>query len=269
MSYGDSPTPLAIAHRGGAGLGPENTLATFGIASALGFQYLETDVRLTRDGHLVCFHDSTLDRATDGRGRVQQHRLADLAALWVDGKERIPTLADALDAFPLANFTVDLKDEEAIEPLARLLRHRDYAERVCVAGAWDGWLARLRRITPGLQTALGWRSLAALICCARTGARPSRRIATAPYAHVPVRLGALPIFVERFASHAHAIGVRVIVWTVDDPLVMHHLLDMSVDGIITDRPDVLREVMIAKGTWLPMDRFENPAMPRADPGPLG
>ena len=96
MSYGDSATPLAIAHRGGAGLGPENTLATFGIASALGFQYLETDVRLTRDGHVVCFHDSTLDRATDGRGRVRHHRLADLKALRVGGQEPIPTLAPDL-----------------------------------------------------------------------------------------------------------------------------------------------------------------------------
>jgi len=268
MRYGDSVAPLAIAHRGGAGLGPENTLATFGIASALGFQYLETDVRLTRDGHVVCFHDSTLDRATDGRGRVRHHRLADLKALRVGGQEQIPMLADALDAFPFANFTVDLKDEEAIEPLARLLRHHDYAERVCVAGAWDGWLARLRRITPGLQTALGWRSLTALICCSRTGARPSRGIATAPFAHVPVRLGSVPIFVERFVRHAHAIGVRVIVWTVDDPRAMHHLLDASVDGIITDRPDVLREVMVARGTWMPMGRVQNPGTPSADPAPL-
>lgn len=252
MTYGAQDAPLAIAHRGGAGLAPENTLAAFEMASALGFRYLETDVRLTRDGHLVCFHDATLDRAADARGRVVHHRLAELRAMRVGG-EPIPTLADALDEFPDAKFTVDLKEEAAIEPLARLLGHKPYAERVCVAGAWDGWLARLRHMAPDVKTALGWRSLTALIWCSRTGTRPSPRIATAPFAHVPITLGSVPIFVERFARHAHSIGVRVIVWTVDDPVRMHRLLDMGVDGIITDRPDVLREVLIAREAWAPME----------------
>lgn len=250
MTYGDQTRPLAIAHRGGAGLAPENTLAAFGMSAALGFRYLETDVRLTRDGELVCFHDSTLDRVTEAHGRVQDRPLADLRHTLVEGREPIPTLAEALDALPDCNFTVDMKDEAAIAPLASLLRNRSYAERVCVAGAWDGWLARLSRVTPGVQTALGWRSLTALICSSHAGTRPSRRFATAPFAHVPVRLGSVPIFVERLARHAHRIGVRVNVWTVDDPHLMHELLDMGVDGVITDRPDVLREVLIARGEWV-------------------
>ena len=143
MTYGVPIEPMAIAHRGGAALAPENTFAAFRLATALGVRYLETDVRTTADGELVCFHDATLDRVTDGRGRVQHHQLRTMRALRVGGTERIPTLADALDAFPNADFTVDLKDAAAIEPLARLLRHRPFASRVCVAGAWDGWLARL------------------------------------------------------------------------------------------------------------------------------
>jgi glycerophosphoryl diester phosphodiesterase len=249
MGYGSQGGPLAIAHRGGAGLAPENTLAAFAMSAALGLRYLETDVRLTRDGALVCFHDSTLDRVTEACGRVDQWRLADLRHTLVEGREPIPTLAEAFDAFPDCNFTVDLKDEAAIAPLASLLRNRADAERVCVAGAWDSWLARLKRITPGVHTALGWRSLTALICASRAGTRPSRRFATGPFAHVPVRLGSVPIFVERLADHAHRIGVRVNVWTVDDPHLMHELLDMGVDGIITDRPDVLREVLIARNGW--------------------
>jgi glycerophosphoryl diester phosphodiesterase len=252
MGYGAQTAPLAIAHRGGAGLGPEDTLAAFGMTAALGVRYLETDVRLTRDGELVCFHDATLDRVTEALGRVSHRRLAELRTVLVHGREPIPTLAEALDAFPECNFTVDMKDESAIAPLAALLRHRPYAERVCVAGAWDSWLARLKRITPGVHTALGWRSLTALICSSRAGTRPSRRFATAPFAHVPVRLGSVPIVVERLASHAHRIGVRVNVWTVDDPHLMHELLDMGVDGIITDHPDVLREVLIARGEWMTM-----------------
>lgn len=252
MTYGEPLEPLAIAHRGGAALAPENTLTAFETARRLGFRYMETDVRLTGDGHLVCFHDATLDRATDARGRVGQRRLVDLRTARVAGVEPIPTLAEALDAFPHSNFTVDLKEAAAIEPLGRLLGHQPFARRVCVAGAWDGWLARLRRTTPGIQTALGWRSLTRLISCSRVGTRPSPRIATAPFAHVPIRLGSVPIFAERLVRHAHGIGVRVIVWTVDDPTWMDRLFDMGVDGIITDRPDLLREVLIARGTWSPM-----------------
>lgn len=252
MTYGQPAEPLAIAHRGGAALAPENTLAAFEMASSLGFRYLETDVRITRDDHLVCFHDATLDRATDARGRIRRLRLDDLRTVRVAGEAPIPTLAEALDAFPQANFTVDLKDEAAIEPLARLLEHEPYARRICIAGAWDGWLARLRRTTPDVQTALGWRSLSALIWYSRVGTRPPRRIATAPFAHVPIRLGSVPIFVERLVRQADGLGIRVIVWTVDDPAWMHRLFDMGVDGIITDRPDVLREVLIVRGTWSPM-----------------
>jgi glycerophosphoryl diester phosphodiesterase len=257
VTYGVPIEPMAIAHRGGAALAPENTLAAFGLATSLGLRYLETDVRVTRDGALVCFHDPTLDRVTDGRGRVRRHSLATLRTLRVAGTELIPTLAEALDAFPDSNFTVDLKEEDAIEPLARLLRHRNVASRVCVAGAWDGSLARLRGLVPHVRTALGWRSLTALVWYSRTAAALPDRIATAPFAHVPVRLGALPIVAERLVAGAHGIGVRVVVWTVDDPDQMHRLLDTGVDGIITDRPDVLREVMIARGSWSPMDRHRH------------
>ena len=166
--------------------------------------------------------------------------------------EPIPTLAEALEAFPDSNFTIDLKDEAAIEPLARLLRHRPFATRVCVAGAWDGWLARLRRSVPEVRTALGWRSLAALVWYSRTRTALPRRVATAPFAHLPIRLGSRPIAFQRLVRDAHGIAVRVIVWTVDDPLVMHQLLDIGVDGIITDRPDLLRDVLISRGAWSPM-----------------
>lgn len=259
VTYGVPIEPMAIAHRGGAALAAENTLVAFGTATSLGLRYLETDVRLTSDRELVCFHDATLERVTDGHGRVQHHTLRQLQALRVDGHESIPTLADALDAFPRSNFTVDLKDEAAIEPLARLLGHRPFAERVCVAGAWDGWLAHLRRLAPDVHTALGWRSLTTLVCCSRTRARTPRRVATAPFAHVPLRLGSVPIFVERLVTHAHDIGIRVVVWTVDEPRTMHQLLDHGVDGIITDRPDLLREVLIARGTWSPIvDHLDAP-----------
>lgn len=251
MAYATHVGPIAIAHRGGAALAPENTLVAFGRAWALGLRYLETDIRLTRDGQLVCFHDATLDRVSDGRGPVGRHTLEQLRAVRVGG-EPICTLAEALAAFPKARFTVDVKEPGAVAALAAVLDEPSVARRVCAAGAWDGRLARLRELAPNVHTALGWRTLTTLISCSRARVRVPHWVRRAAYAHVPIRLGRLPVFADRIVPGAHAHGINVIVWTVDDAPTMHRLLDAGVDGIISDRPDVLREVFLARGIWHPM-----------------
>jgi len=250
-SYGDHTGPLAIAHRGGMGLAPENTLAAFGRATALGLTYLETDVHTTRDGHVVCFHDADLRRVTGHPGRVADLDLADLRRLRVHGTERIPTLAEAMGTHPRTRFAIDLKDEASIASMARLLRANPrWAERVLVAGAWSRWLSRLQDEAPGVTTALGWRSLTTLIACSKGRVRPvGLSSAGGAFAHVPMRLGRLPIHSARVIARAHDLGIRVVVWTVDDPGTMRTLLDAGVDGIITDRPDVLREVLVSRGQW--------------------
>lgn len=257
-SYGDHTGPLAIAHRGGMGLAPENTLAAFGRATSLGLTHVETDVHTTRDGHVVCFHDATLRRVTGHPGRVADLDLAELRRLRVGGTDQIPTLAEAMASFPATRFAIDLKDEASIAPMARLLRaNPSWAQRICVAGAWSRWLRRLQDEAPGVTTALGWRSLTTLIACSRGGVRPvglrSTSVARGAFAHVPLRLGRLPIHSERVIARAHELGIRVVVWTVDDPATMRSLLDAGVDGIITDRPDVLREVLISRDQWTRSD----------------
>lgn len=242
------------------GLAPENTLAAFGRATALGLSYLETDVRTTRDGHLVCFHDATLARLTGYDARVADVDLGDLRRMRVGGTDQIPTLTEAMATFPDTRFAIDLKDEASIGSMARLLRaNRGWAERVCVAGAWSRWLRRLQDEAPGVTTALGWRALTALVTCSRGGVRPVGVGTAGAFAHVPMRLGRLPVHSARVIERAHELGIRVVVWTVDDPDAMHALLDMGVDGIITDRPDVLREVLLARGQWTPpLRRAERP-----------
>ena len=138
--------------------------------------------------------------------------------------------------------------------MARLLRaHPGWAERILVAGAWSRWLRRLQDEAPGVTTALGWRSLTTLVACSRGGVRAPGRagVGGGAFAHVPLRLGRLPVHSERVIARAHELGIRVVVWTVDDPATMRALLDAGVDGIITDRPDVLREVLLARGQWTP------------------
>ncbi|SHG09288.1 glycerophosphoryl diester phosphodiesterase [Jatrophihabitans endophyticus] len=252
MTYRDRPGPLAVAHRGGAGLAAENTLAAFARSYALGVRYLETDVRCTADGQLVAFHDARLERVTSARGWVRSRTMAELATLAVRGGGPIVALDDVLAAFPDACLTVDVKDPAAVPALARLLHDTGAAARVCVAGARGTWLRALAdRVGPQLSTALSWRELAHL-----AASRPPRTYGAAAFAHVPLHVGRVPVFRRDLLARAHDAGVRVLVWTVDDPVTMHRLLDDGVDGIITDRPDVLREVLIARGQWHAPDSRE-------------
>ncbi|WP_375500506.1 glycerophosphodiester phosphodiesterase family protein [uncultured Jatrophihabitans sp.] len=243
MRYRDAPGPLAVAHRGGAGLAAENTLEAFRRSYALGVRFLETDVRLTRDGHLVAFHDGLLNRVTPLTGRVRARTLAELTSTPVLGGGPVLSLAALLTAFPDSCFTIDVKDPAVIEPLAELITATGAAPRICVAGARGAWLRRLAELAgPELCSALSWRDLAQL--ASRGG-----RFTAGGFAHVPLRLGRLPVFRDDLLARAHDADLRVVVWTVNDTSTMHRLLDCGVDGIITDRPDLLREVLISRGQW--------------------
>jgi glycerophosphoryl diester phosphodiesterase len=251
MRYADRPGPLAIAHRGGAGLAAENTLEAFRRSYALGVRFLETDVRLSSDGRLVAFHDARLARVTAARGLVRAQPLAALTSLPVRGGGRVVALDDVIAAFPDACLTIDVKHPAVIEPLARLLHSTDFARRVCVAAARGSWLRRLRELAgPELCTALSWRALARL-----AAPRSRGRYGDAGFAHVPLQLGRVPVFRDDLVLRAHDAGVRVIVWTVNEPDTMHRLLDNGVDGIISDRPDLLRDVLIARGQWHTPDSY--------------
>jgi glycerophosphoryl diester phosphodiesterase len=244
--YAGAGGPYAVAHRGGAGLAPENTIAAFERSHALGLRYLETDVRLTGDGVCVAFHDAHLRRTTGARGRLDELSWEQVGSLRVGG-EPVPRLEELFDTFPDARFTIDVKESRALGPLVSAIHACRAADRVCLAGSADRILAEARE-TFGIATALGWESLARLALAGRTGSRP-RWITPAQFAHVPLRLGRVPVFADRLVAMAADLGVRVLVWTVDDPVLMHRLLDAGVDGVITDRPDVLREVLVARDAW--------------------
>lgn len=255
--YGSHPGPWAFAHRGGKDLAPENTMAAFERAAALGLTYLETDVRTTADGVPLAFHDRTLDRVTGLRGPVSARPWNEISRTRVLGTEPVLRLEDLLAAFPDACFTVDVKEERAIAPTIAAIRRTGSAARVCVAGGWDGWLAAIREACgPELTTALGWRALTALVLCARSGVRPSPAVATGSFAHVTWRYGRVPVLADRgiaarLVQMATDLGLGVVAWTVNDAAAAHRLADDGVAGVIGDRPDVLREVMVARGVWAP------------------
>ncbi len=248
--YLEPPGPLAIVHRGGAAEAAENSAAAFRRAVALGFRYLETDVHATADGVVLAFHDHRLDRATDRRGVIERLTWAEVSRARIGGTEPIPRLADLLAELPDARFALDPKHDAAVRPLAELLRRTGALARVCLGSFSDRRLAWLRTaLGPQACLALGPRGVAALRVAATTGRNPG--LPPAQVVAVPPRVGPLPLVDTRFVSAAHAHGLQVHVWTVDDAAEMHRLLDLGVDGVMTDRPLVLREVLQRRGVWDP------------------
>jgi glycerophosphoryl diester phosphodiesterase len=258
----DDGAVLAFAHRGGAHhpaiAGLENTLAAFEHAVKLGYQYLETDVHTTSDGVLLAFHDDVLDRVTSRGGRVAGTAYVDLADALIGGREPIPTMADLLDHFPRTRFNIDLKSESAVTLLANLVERTRSWERVCVGSFSDGRLRSFRRlVSRPVATSYGPVGVGLSRFAPRTLAETVLRgrgdALQVPH-RLPARMGrplaGLTVVNERFVQRAHASGRPVHVWTVDDPREMHHLLDLGVDGLMTDRTDVLRDVLVSRGQWM-------------------
>lgn len=241
----DWPGPVPFAHRGGASEAPENTMPAFQHAIDLGYVYLETDVHATADGVLVAFHDDDLERTAGRPGRISELTWREVREVRIDGREPIPLLEDLLAAFPGARINIDCKADSAVPALVAAIRRTGVLDRVCVGGFSDARLARLRReLGPELLTSMGPARIAALKL---TG----RAVGGSVVAQVPVRHGRVTVTDRRFVERAHRAGVVVHVWTIDEPDEMHRLLDLGVDGVMTDRPLVLREVFESRGVWYP------------------
>lgn len=241
--YLEASVPLALAHRGGAAEAAENSPAAFDHAVGLGFLFIETDVRATADGHAVVFHDATLERTTDGAGALAGLPLAVVQSLSLASGEAPVTLAEALVRWPTTRFNVDVKSDDAVVPFLDAVAAADAWHRVCAASFSTSRLRRLRSLAgPRLASSQGGSEVTRLVLGA-----PSTSPALA--AQVPVALRGIPVVTGRFVRRAHARGLHVHVWTIDDSDRMNALLDLGVDGLITDRPTVLREVLDSRGAW--------------------
>jgi glycerophosphoryl diester phosphodiesterase len=239
----DWPGPIAFAHRGGASDNPENTLPAFQHAHDLGYTYLETDVHATSDGVLVAFHDPDLSRTCDRPGTIESLPWSELSRARVEGREPIPLFDDLMSSFPEARVNIDCKANSAVAPLIASLKRLDCLDRVCIGSFSDRRLHRLRReFGVRLCSSFGPVQITSL----RTGA-------TVPLggqlAQIPLKIGRLTVLTEAVLARAHRRGYQVHVWTVDDRHEMERLLDMGVDGVMTDRPQVLKDVLIERGQW--------------------
>lgn len=246
----DHRTPIAFAHRGGAGHFPENSWRAFEHSVRLGYSYLETDVHATADNVVVAFHDQTLDRVTDRTGTISRLPASQVAAARISGTDPIPVLEDLLGTWPDVCFNIDVKDARAARALAGPLRRTGAWGRVCITS----FSPRRLRVTR--------RLLDRPVCCATSLvgvgalllAAPSQVLAPAfasrmiRCAQLPARLTTAPVI-----ARAHAAGLQVHVWTVNDQGLMGPLLDLGVDGIMTDQTEVLRDVLISRDQWYPRD----------------
>jgi glycerophosphoryl diester phosphodiesterase len=247
----DAGGPIAFAHRGASPYGLENTLSAVERVVGLGFDYLETDVRATRDGVAVLLHDATLDRTTDRAGSVRELPWAEVARARVAGREPVPRLDELLSSFPALRVNLDVKAPSAVGPLAEAVRRAGALDRVCVGSFYDRLVSASRaRLGPRLCTSLGPRGVLGL----RLGSLRAPGAAVAPgrpaaCAQVPIRLGRLPVIDGRFVAAAHHRGLVVHAWTVNDRAEMGRLLDLGVDGIMSDDAPGLREVLADRGLW--------------------
>ena len=257
----DEPPPLAIAHRGGAGDAPQNTVEAFEAAVALGYRYLETDAHVTSDGVVVAFHDPRLDDITDRVGVIAALRIAEVEAADAgfrfspDGGQTfpfrgrgvcVPRLEALLTRWPEARFLIDPKADACVEPLAALIEKHSSWDRVCIGSFSDARLRRIRALSGGRAcTSMGPRAIARARIASLFGRIPRQG---ADCIQVPIKVGPVPITTERFVHTAHRAGLPVHVWTVDDESTMTRLLDLGVDGIMTDRPGLLRDVIAQRAS---------------------
>ncbi|GAA3308206.1 glycerophosphodiester phosphodiesterase [Streptomyces cinereospinus] len=247
--YLDHPGPIAFAHRGGAADGLENTVLQFRRAVEAGYRYLETDVHATRDGRIVAFHDATLDRVTDGAGRIADLPWAEVRRARVAGAEPVPLFEELLETFPEVRWNVDLKAESALHPFLNLIGRTEAWDRVCVGSFSEARVVRAQRLAgPRLATSYGTRGVLNLRL--RSWGVPAALRHSAVAAQVPETQSGIQVVDQRFVRFAHARGLQVHVWTINEAERMHRLLDLGVDGIMTDRIDTLRKVMEDRGVWV-------------------
>lgn len=243
----DHGGPIAFAHRGGAEVHPENTERAFRHAVELGFTHVETDVHVTRDGVAIAFHDSRLDRVTDRQGEISTLRWSEVRAARVAGTDEIMRLEELFEAFPDTYINLDPKSDAAVAPLARTILRTGSVNRVLVGSFSERRLRRVRRLVgERLAVSAGPQRTAGII--ARSFGIPWR-IRGIVAAQVPTRIGRVEVVSPRFLRTAHRLGLHVHVWTINDAAEMNRLLDLGVDGIMTDRPDILRDVFRARGYW--------------------
>jgi glycerophosphoryl diester phosphodiesterase len=252
------PKPRVFGHRGAAGLAPENTLASFALALALGAEVLEFDVHASRDGIIVVIHDATLDRTTDGAGPVREQTLYELQQLdagycftrdphdfpYRGHGVRIPTFESVLRQFPLAYCNVEIKqaDPPIVAEVVGVIRRLDAHRRVLLAAEHDSIMREIRQHAGDIPTSFSAAEVADFVARLRSGAFEDYRPAGCAL-QIPPRFGDMELITAESVAAAHRCGCEVHAWTINQREEMVRLLRLGVDGIMSDLPGLARCVV--------------------------
>jgi glycerophosphoryl diester phosphodiesterase len=255
----DLKYPLVIAHQGGDGLWPGDTLFAYQNAAKLGVDVLEMDIHITKDGELILMHDETVDRTTDGTGEIESMTLAELKKLdagydWTpdDGQTfpfrgqgiTITTLKEIFQAFPDKRMTIEIKKSNTsmIKPFCDLIRENNMQDKVLVASFYDDKIKEFRAECPEVGTSSAKKETTTFVLMSKAflaGFYSPKFLAL----QVPEESGGITVMTESFVKASHSRGIAVEVWTINDKETMQKLIDWKVDGIMTDRPDLLMELL--------------------------
>lgn len=233
---------------------PENTMFAFSAAVEVGARHLETDVRVSADGIVHCIHDASVDRTTNASGPLLKYTSQEIAALdagfghatpegypYRSVGARIPTFEELVTSFSDIQVVVDLKEDAVVEPMADLVRILDIGERLIVGSFSDARLTRFRDLTAGVvPTSVGSTTARSWLLASRLGQGLS---GPGSALQLPLQRRGVRVVDRKLVDAAHARGLQVHVWTINDPDKMEELVAIGVDGIVTDRIDLLLEVL--------------------------
>jgi glycerophosphoryl diester phosphodiesterase len=236
-----------FVHRGGDEEKTENTLEAFQYSSDLGFVFMETDVQTTSDGKVVIFHDSDLKRVAGLNKKVSELTFKEIKKLDLIQGGRIPSLEETLSSFPSLRFNIDIKVDSAIEETIKVLKNHDALDRVCLAAFSTSRLNRIRKLTDSnLCSSMGQAEIVRLLLSSF-----GLNLKTSPglCAQVPVAQFGIPIVTKRFIKKVHDLDKLVHVWTIDETKEMYRLIDLGVDGLMTDKPTVLKKALVTRNLF--------------------
>tara|TARA_B110000014_G_C20125662_1_gene599374 strand:+ start:3164 stop:3919 length:756 start_codon:yes stop_codon:yes gene_type:complete len=235
----------AFIHRGGAEDATENTLDAFQYSANLGFVFMETDVQSTKDGKIVVFHDDSLKRVAGINKQIKQLDLKQLKDIKLLKGGTIPTLDELLHSFPKLKFNIDIKTHEATNESIKIIRQHNAFDRVCLASFSSKRLKKIRKILNGhLCSSMGMTEVLNLIL---NSYGLNLKISDGQCAQVPKSYFGIPVLSKRFIDYAHHCSKLVHVWTINNENDMHNIINLGVDGIMTDFPSVLKKVLLEKG----------------------
>ena len=238
---------LAFAHRGGNDFAPENTFESFQFAVENGFKYLETDVHPTSDNKLMAFHDPTLDRVTNAEGRIIDFSSIDLKKVKVKNNYRIPLMEELLESFPNCFFSIDMKCDQSVIPLIDLVKRNNALERVCFASFNQNRLNFVREtFNNKCITSMGPKEIIAskIFSYINLKKNINSHLASMPISRYNIRL-----INKRSVAYLQSLNIKVIAWTINNEAQMRHLISIGVDGIMTDKLKLLKNILIEKNLW--------------------